>query len=432
VGQIDWRYQCFIFRFTPVLAPKHRRTGACPPKKREFQAKGINLRTNRRAERSILTLHGKLVYSRNVLIPANQESKELLASHARAKKVIPLDDALGISNLPFKMTPALMLRCAYWAQNQCSYQAAEDVMRSTYGLNINDDTIRMVTNHIGKAVFEEDCRQAELAFGIFDSGKAVCKKDKKGILYVETDGVALNTRHKNNEGSTWRENKLGVIYSSDHIHYWRNKKGEREHRITERDYVSYVGSAAEFKKHLYRCPIRNGYSDYKETVVLSDGAAWIANMAEELFPDAQHILDLFHLKENVYDFAKNRFQFEEAKYVPWAERICGLLEDGKSEDVLKELNPDENYSNCVNLHHYITMHREHINYPEYKRKGYFCGSGAVESGNKVVLQKRLKQAGMRWETETAQYLLTLKSKYESGRWEKDVVTYFLNYIRALK
>jgi len=124
---------------------------------------------------------------------------------------------------------------------------------------------------------------------------------------------------------------------------------------------------------------------------------------------------LFHLKEKVYDFAKNTFQFDESKYNPWAERICGLLEDGKSGDVLKKLNPDENYNNCVNLFHYITMHCEHINYPEYKRKGYFCGSGAVESGNKVVLQKRLKQASMRWEAETAQYLLTLKSKYESGR-----------------
>ena len=62
------------------------------------------------------------------------------------------------------MTPALMLRCAYWAQNQCSYQAAEDVMRNTYRLDINDDTIRLVTNYIGKAIFEEDCRQAEAAF----------------------------------------------------------------------------------------------------------------------------------------------------------------------------------------------------------------------------------------------------------------------------
>lgn len=365
-------------------------------------------------------------------MPANQESKELLSSLIQTKKIIPLDDALGISNLPFKMTPALMLRCAYWAQNQCSYQAAEDVLHNIYGLDINDDTIRMVTNYIGKAVFEEDCRQAEAAFSILDTGKAAYKNNKKGILYIEADGAALNTRHRNNEGSTWRENKLGVVYSSDHIHYWRDKKGELNHQITKRDYVSYIGSVESFKKHLYRCAIRNGYGDYKETVILSDGASWIANMAEELFPDAQHILDLFHLKENVYDFARNRFQYVESKYIPWAERICRLLEDGKSKDVLNELDPDENYSNCVNLHHYITMHREHINYPEYKKKGYFCGSGAIESGNKVVLQKRLKQAGMRWETETAQYLLTLKSKYESGRWEKDVVTFFQNYIKTAK
>lgn len=255
-------------------------------------------------------------------------------------------------------------------------------------------------------------------------GKRTSKTAGKGCFTSKLTGAALNTRHKNDEGSTWRENKLGVVYSSDHIYYWKNKKGEREHCITKKDYVSYVGTAESFKRHLYRCAVQNGYGDYEETVLLSDGAAWIANMAEEMFPDACHILDLFHLKENVYDFARNKFGFDEIEYVPCAERICGLLENGKSADVLKELNPDENYGNCVNLYHYVTVHGEHINYPEYKRKGYFCGSGAVESGNRVVLQKRSKQADMRWEAETAQYLLTLKSKYESGRWEKDVVAFF--------
>ena len=97
--------------------------------------------------------------------------------------------------------------------------------------------------------------------------------------------------------------------------------------------------------------------------------------------------------------------------------------------MLNELNPDEKYSNCVNLYHYISEHIEHINYPEYKAKGYFCGSGAIESGNKIVLQKRLKQAGMRWEPQSAQYLLTLKSKYESGRWETDVVDFVKQYFK---
>lgn len=166
--------------------------------------------------------------------------------------------------------------------------------------------------------------------------------------------------------------------------------------------------------------------------LLSDGAAWIANMAEELFPDARHILDLYHLKENVHAFSKIKFGMKEDKYIPWAEEMSDLLENGLTDQALRKLDPDETYTNCVNLYHYISMHRGHINYPEYKAKGYFCGSGAIESGNKIVLQKRLKQAGMRWEPRTAQYLLTLKTKYESGRWERDVVDFIKRHLSYLK
>jgi len=48
------------------------------------------------------------------------------------------------------------------------------------------------------------------------------------------------------------------------------------------------------------------------------------------------------------------------------------------------------------------------------------------------LQKRLKQAGMRWEPQTAQYLLTLKTKYESGRWERDVVDFIKGHLSYLE
>ena len=36
-----------------------------------------------------------------------------------------------------------------------------------------------------------------------------------------------------------------------------------------------------------------------------------------------------------------------------------------------------------------------IDYPEYMAQGYFVGSGAMESANKVLVQRRLKQAGMK-------------------------------------
>ena len=374
-----------------------------------------------------MTLYGPFVCSRSVLIPNDAESRQLLWNTENKKCVIPLDEALGIDRLPFKMSIDLMLRCAFWAQNQGSYQDAEDVLRLVSGIRVNDDTIRQVTNAIGKLVFEEDCRRAEDLFIKYDQGKLDHNPRKNGVLYIQADGAALNTRHKDENGSTWKENKLGLVFSSNDIKYWTDNKGMRRHRIYKREYVSYVGSVNTFKKHLFECAYRNGYGTLQETVIISDGAAWIANMAEELFPDAQRILDLFHLKENVYEFSKWRFKQDESKYRPWAEEMCQLLEDGHYKEVLSQISESERYPNCVNLYHYINENRDCINYPEYKERGYFVDSGAVVSGNKIVLQERLKRAGMRWEPESAQYLLTLKSKQESGLWQKDVVNYVKSY-----
>ena len=135
-----------------------------------------------------------------------------------------------------------------------------------------------------------------------------------------------------------------MAFSSDNIHYWTSKRGIREHRILSREYISYVGSAQEYKKHLLALAIRCGYGEYKNTVIISDGAAWIRSIKEELFPDAQQILDLFHLKENVYEFAKGIYNEDANKYVPWAEKICEKLENGEYEAVLKAL---EKYQQSV-------------------------------------------------------------------------------------
>ena len=100
-----------------------------------------------------------------------------------------------------------------------------------------------------------------------------------------------------------------------------------------------------------------------------------------------------------------------------------MLKTGKSKDVIDEIKglPKLYGKSSVNLLHYIVTNMSRIDYPKYKEQGFFIGRGAIESGNKVVLQKRLKQAGMRWNPITAQYLLTLKSKQESGLWVPDVV-----------
>ena len=52
---------------------------------------------------------------------------------------------------------------------------------------------------------------------------------------------------------------------------------------------------------------------------------------------------------------------------------------------------------------------------------FTIGSGVIESGNRYVMQERLKLPGMRWDVDAAQKVLALKCKYDSGLWQSLVV-----------
>lgn len=381
-------------------------------------------------ENSFLSLNGKVIYSRMVLRPSNRESAKKLNESENIKSVAPVDRCLGIDRLPFKMSVPMMLRTAFWAQNQVSYQRAEDILQDECGVFVNDDTVRLVTNHIGGLVFADDVKKARACHDAFLSGKLPYTCDRNGELYIQTDGAAVNTRLKDTQNSTWKENKLGMVFSSDHIHFWTNKKGERQHRIEKKEYVSLIGNVDAFKPLLLSCAVKNGYGKYKKTIIISDGATWIRNMAEEIFPDAQHILDFFHLCENVYEFAKCVFSMNQARYEPWAKDVIKSLKESDHPSVLRELSQFKDKSlpaGTVNLHGYISNNIRNIDYKSYLAQGYFIGSGAIESANKTVLQQRLKQAGMRWNITSAQNILTLRAKYESHLWEKEVNQFVLHH-----
>jgi hypothetical protein len=362
---------------------------------------------------------------------ANAESLVKLVAENGASHVVPMDIALGIDVLPFKITREMMCEVSFWAQNQASFKAAEEIIFKVHGVLLGASTIRKVAECVGKIVFEQDREEANKIFERVNSIEY--SRKKTGILYVQMDGAALNTRIKDKDGSSWRENKLGMVFSNDNVKATVNKKGETVGKILKKEYTSYVGSVGEFKKYLFACAVRNGYGQYETTIVLSDGATWIRNMCEELFPDAIQILDLFHLCENTYSFAKAIFRSDETKYIPWAEDMIDKFKNSKTKEAIELLGRYKNRKlpkGVVNLHSYVTNNIEKIDYKHYKEKGYYVGSGAIESGNKVVMQKRLKLAGMRWNEITAQYLLTLRTKFESGLWKTSVVKAVISHIFA--
>src|SRR5436305_1520069 len=53
-----------------------------------------------------------------------------------------------------------------------------------------------------------------------------------------------------------------------------------------------------------------------------------------------------------------------------------------------------------------------MQYPTYQQAGWPIGSGSVESANKVVVEARLKGAGMRWQRHNVNRMLALRPAAE--------------------
>ena len=54
---------------------------------------------------------------------------------------------------------------------------------------------------------------------------------------------------------------------------------------------------------------------------------------------------------------------------------------------------------------YLEKRQAQMQYPDFQAQGWPIGSGIVESGNKLVVESRLKGAGMHWERQNVNPML---------------------------
>ena len=67
---------------------------------------------------------------------------------------------------------------------------------------------------------------------------------------------------------------------------------------------------------------------------------------------------------------------------------------------------------------YLRKRLPQLQYPQFLAAGWPIGSGMVESAHKVVMQARLKGAGMHWESANVNPMLALRNALRNDRWEE--------------
>ncbi|MDR2354278.1 MAG: hypothetical protein LBF22_14190 [Deltaproteobacteria bacterium] len=311
------------------------------------------------------------------------------------------------------MTVNAMLIISKVNQRSTSYKSTATILKENSEILVDAVTVKSVTNHIGSLVFKHELDKAKARYEVLNSGKMEFTKYKKDdILYIIVNGCKIKTRLQDeNIKPIWHETKLGIVYSyTDKCSIKQRRvriqedKGSQDgelkdrHQTTKKDYVAFNGSEDIFKILLFNCAIRNGYGLYKRTVLLSDGATWIRNMKDELFADAQLILDFFHLSEKILDFDKIYYHNDKDKYDLWCQDICRKFLESKWENVLKmiQIVEDKLQLKKNKLSTYILNNKNNIDYAAYKKDKLDIISGAIESSNKNVIQRKMEEPEKRW------------------------------------
>ena len=162
---------------------------------------------------------------------------------------------------------------------------------------------------------------------------------------------------------------------------------------------------------------------------------WLLNNnIGELIKCIPEIISMFGLNNIIKQ--NELFNFElpwnNREFLKFKDKIIGYCYSGEHNEIKKEFKKYKHLeipSTVCNLPIYLENNKDKVNYTTYEHNGWFVGSGAIESSNKTVVQLRLKQAGMRWSVNGANYIIALRCMVESDNWdkiEKIVVDYFNN------
>lgn len=316
------------------------------------------------------------------------------------------------ARLPERTAPEFRYLQSKWA-SLMSYGLSVDLLTEVLPLQANIATAYRQTQEVAKKL------EAELGEeqGMFIDG---CERDWAALphpdapLAVGIDGGYVHAREGENRKAGWFEVIVG-----------KSMQAEREHKR-----VAFVNGYDEKpKRRLFEMLQAQGMQFNQAITFLSDGGDTVRDLQFYLSPQAEHVLDWFHVTmriTNMKQVAKGLplddilpdviAELESIKWYLWHGNVYATLQ--RLDFLAFDLDCYEGDDPVVvrlqqmvhEFHHYIDVNRSYIpNYGERYRYGETISTAFVESTvNEVVSRRMVKKQQMRWTKQGAHLLLQVR------------------------
>ena len=329
----------------------------------------------------------------------------------------PRDKAFGLDGST--LTPGA-LRAVGIAAGRVSFAESSELLRELACLGIDPKTVERHAEALGREIAEDERLVVEpepttartVYLGLDGTGIPVRKSETEGRKGKQPDGSART-----------REVKLATIWTAEST----DKDGMPVRDKGSPNFNAAVETIATrdtdtedppFAQRVQRECTRSGFDDAEIQAILADAAAWIWRFAEENFPRAIQIIDVFHARQHLFDAARAIFGGDNDLATQWANQRCDELDEGRIDKILHELR--KHAARCKKADSeigYFTNNRNRMRYPEFRAMGLCVSTGIVEGACKSVIGKRLKQGGMHWTVDGANAIIALRCALESNRFE---------------
>jgi len=291
---------------------------------------------------------------------------------------------------------------------QLVFEDASETFHRMWKIKVNAKQIERVCHHYGEQV--EEKQRKDIA-----TGENEGKKNDRQRYYAMLDGGMVLTREEK-----WKEMKLARIFDV------RDKSPISKDRsyIGKSTYVAHLGGHKDFlQKTEYHLDTKG------KIIFIADGAPWIWKWVEAMYPESIQILDFYHAKQHLCQWAELSIK-DPQKKIRWLDAQTMWLLNNGVDSVIKQIKKMSAHNSktkqCKNaLIEYYSTHRDRMQYRTFREKGMLIGSGPIEAAHRHVIQQRMKLSGQRWTIKGAQQIANLRTSNKSNNWN-EIVTFIKN------